>query len=77
MVGLCLVRSAAVRWVVVAALLWASAMVSPCFAADPFAYFDWDVSYTTASPLGVPQRVSFQPRLSLYSLDLMQFRLYI
>ncbi|GJN01175.1 hypothetical protein PR202_ga18420 [Eleusine coracana subsp. coracana] len=26
-------------------------------AADPYAYFDWDVSYITASPLGVPQKV--------------------
>jgi len=26
-------------------------------AADPFAFFDWDVSYITASPLGVPQQV--------------------
>jgi hypothetical protein len=26
-------------------------------AADPFAFFDWVVSYITASPLGVPQQV--------------------
>ena len=26
-------------------------------AADPFAFFDWDVSYITSSPLGVPQQV--------------------
>ncbi|XP_074558739.1 monocopper oxidase-like protein SKU5 [Curcuma longa] len=56
MVGLCLARSAAARRVVVA-LLWATAMLCPCFAEDPFAYFDWDVSYITASPLGVPQQV--------------------
>ena len=27
------------------------------FAGDPFAFFDWTVSYITASPLGVKQRV--------------------
>uniref|UniRef100_A0A804HTP3 Plastocyanin-like domain-containing protein n=1 Tax=Musa acuminata subsp. malaccensis TaxID=214687 RepID=A0A804HTP3_MUSAM len=29
----------------------------PSSAGDPFAYFDWDVSYITASPLGVPRKV--------------------
>jgi hypothetical protein len=24
---------------------------------DPFAFFDWDVSYMTAAPLGVKQKV--------------------
>ncbi|KAM1253776.1 hypothetical protein FF1_041733 [Malus domestica] len=28
-----------------------------CFAADPFVFYDFRVSYITASPLGVPQRV--------------------
>lgn len=28
-------------------------------AADPFAFFDFEVSYITASPLGVPQQVCF------------------
>ncbi|KAK9103192.1 hypothetical protein Sjap_020446 [Stephania japonica] len=28
-----------------------------CFAGDPFVYYDWEVSYITASPLGVPQQV--------------------
>lgn len=28
-------------------------------AADPFAFFDFEVSYITASPLGIPQQVCF------------------
>jgi len=28
-------------------------------AADPFAFYDFEVSYITASPLGVPQQVYF------------------
>lgn len=28
-----------------------------CFAADPYVFYDFKVSYITASPLGVPQRV--------------------
>lgn len=52
-------RVAAARWVAIA-LVWATAMVVPCSAGDPFAYFDWDVSYTTASPLGVPQEVTLR-----------------
>lgn len=28
-------------------------------AADPFAFFNFEVSYITASPLGVPQQVCF------------------
>lgn len=27
------------------------------FAGDPFVFFDWTVSYTTASPFGVKQKV--------------------
>ncbi|KAG6495121.1 hypothetical protein ZIOFF_042912 [Zingiber officinale] len=46
----------AVGWGAVA-LLWATALAVPCFAADPYAYFDWDVTYITASPLGVPQQL--------------------
>ncbi|THU71747.1 hypothetical protein C4D60_Mb04t04740 [Musa balbisiana] len=39
-------------------LLMAAAAAAPlCCANDPTAYFDWDVSYVTASPLGVPQQV--------------------
>lgn len=30
---------------------------SSCYADDPFVYFDFKVSYITASPLGVPQQV--------------------
>ncbi|XP_073001351.1 monocopper oxidase-like protein SKU5 [Typha latifolia] len=33
------------------------ALVCPSLAGDPFAYFDWDVSYITAAPLGVKQQV--------------------
>ncbi|KAK3128159.1 hypothetical protein QOZ80_6BG0457730 [Eleusine coracana subsp. coracana] len=32
-------------------------LAGAALAADPYAYFDWDVSYITASPLGVPQKV--------------------
>ncbi|KAL2227200.1 monocopper oxidase-like protein SKU5 [Sesamum indicum] len=32
-------------------------VVGVCLAADPFAYFDMELSYITASPLGVPQQV--------------------
>ncbi|RWR89270.1 monocopper oxidase-like protein SKU5 [Cinnamomum micranthum f. kanehirae] len=28
-----------------------------CFGGDPFVFYDWDVSYITASPLGVDQQV--------------------
>ncbi|XP_064949015.1 monocopper oxidase-like protein SKU5 [Musa acuminata AAA Group] len=48
---------AAAGWVVAVALVWATALMLPSSAGDPFAYFDWDVSYITASPLGVPQKV--------------------
>lgn len=40
-----------------AALVWASVLIGQCFAGDPFAFFDWNVEYDTASPLGVPQQV--------------------
>ncbi|CAL9057292.1 monocopper oxidase-like protein SKU5 [Musa acuminata AAA Group] len=43
-------------WVAVA-VVCAATLVGPCSAGDPFAYFDFDVSYITASPLGVPQQV--------------------
>ncbi|RRT52433.1 hypothetical protein B296_00050472 [Ensete ventricosum] len=55
-----------VGWV---AVVWAAAFVGPCFAGDPFAYFDFDVSYITASPLGVPQQVTYSRLcLRLFSL---------
>ncbi|KAK8709385.1 hypothetical protein V6N13_060401 [Hibiscus sabdariffa] len=31
---------------------------SLCFAEDPFVTYDFDVSYITASPLGVPQQAT-------------------
>ncbi|GJM91185.1 hypothetical protein PR202_ga07534 [Eleusine coracana subsp. coracana] len=30
----------------------------PALATDPYAFFDWDVSYVTAAPLGVKQQAS-------------------
>lgn len=41
-----------VCWICVGLLL------GKCFGADPFANFELDVSYITASPLGVPQQVN-------------------
>ncbi|KAJ0960236.1 hypothetical protein J5N97_001948 [Dioscorea zingiberensis] len=41
----------------VVALFWVCVLVGPCWAGDPFAYFDWDVSYLTVAPLGVKQQV--------------------
>lgn len=32
-------------------------LFGPAFGGDPFAFFDWDVSYISASPLGAPQQV--------------------
>ena len=40
-----------------APLLAVAFLAAAAQAADPFAFFDWDVSYITASPLGVPQQV--------------------
>lgn len=41
--------------------------VSFCFAADPFVNYNFEVSYITASPLGVPQQVLFLiPQISLF-----------
>lgn len=41
-------------------------LVGFCSAEDPFVNFDLVVTYTTASPLGVPQQVmSFSRSLSL------------
>ncbi|XP_074580726.1 monocopper oxidase-like protein SKU5 [Curcuma longa] len=44
------------RWVFTAALFLAAA-AAVCFAADPQAHFDWNVSYITVAPLGVRQKV--------------------
>ncbi|KAG2677568.1 hypothetical protein I3760_12G103400 [Carya illinoinensis] len=38
-------------------LIYITLFASSCFAADPFANFEFEVSYITASPLGVPQQV--------------------
>ncbi|KAG8092212.1 hypothetical protein GUJ93_ZPchr0012g19636 [Zizania palustris] len=39
------------------AMVVAVAAVWPAQAADPYAFFDWDVGYVTAAPLGVNQQV--------------------
>ncbi|XP_059657474.1 monocopper oxidase-like protein SKU5 [Cornus florida] len=38
-------------------LIYISLFITLCFAADPFVSYDFEVSYITASPLGVPQQV--------------------
>jgi hypothetical protein len=38
-------------------LLAASAAPAPARAGDPYAYYDWEVSYVSAQPLGVKQKV--------------------
>ncbi|KAG6688907.1 hypothetical protein I3842_11G149100 [Carya illinoinensis] len=38
-------------------LIYITLFVSSCFAADPFVSYEFEVSYITASPLGVPQQV--------------------
>lgn len=41
-------------------------LASLCSAADLFVYFDFEVSYITASPLGVPQQVPFSRSLYIF-----------
>ncbi|PUZ38352.1 hypothetical protein GQ55_9G189100 [Panicum hallii var. hallii] len=41
----------------VLALAAALLALRPALATDPYAFFDWDVSYVTAAPLGVKQQV--------------------
>ncbi|KAF6146924.1 hypothetical protein GIB67_036643 [Kingdonia uniflora] len=50
--GLLLLRSLSV-----VCLIYISSFLTLCFAGDPFVYYDWDVSYITAAPLGVKQQV--------------------
>ncbi|KAG8476601.1 hypothetical protein CXB51_033453 [Gossypium anomalum] len=38
-------------------LIHIALLSSSCFATDPFVFYDFEVSYITASPLGVPQQV--------------------
>ncbi|KAE8661817.1 Monocopper oxidase-like protein SKS1 [Hibiscus syriacus] len=38
-------------------LIHIALLLSSCFAEDPFVFYDFEVSYITASPLGVPQQV--------------------
>lgn len=35
----------------------AALLLGLCAAGDPVVYFDWDLSYITAAPLGVKQQV--------------------
>lgn len=44
-------------WALTLLAVWVSAVASSCFAEDPYANFDWDVSFITAAPLGVKQQV--------------------
>ncbi|KAL5225579.1 hypothetical protein ABZP36_012218 [Zizania latifolia] len=44
-------------WRTLAMVVVAVAAVWPAQAADPYAFFDWDVGYVTAAPLGVNQQV--------------------
>ncbi|XP_072995890.1 monocopper oxidase-like protein SKU5 [Typha latifolia] len=47
----------AMAMALVVPFLCVSALFGLSFAGDPFAFFDWDVSYITAAPLGVKQQV--------------------
>jgi hypothetical protein len=38
-------------------LLLLAASAAPARAGDPYAYYDWEVSYVSAQPLGVKQKV--------------------
>ncbi|WRX17094.1 Multicopper oxidase [Theobroma cacao] len=38
-------------------LIHIALLLGLCFAGDPFVFYDFEVSYITASPLGVPQQV--------------------
>jgi hypothetical protein len=38
-------------------LLAAALAPAPARAGDPYAYYDWEVSYVSAQPLGVKQKV--------------------
>ncbi|XP_006661934.1 monocopper oxidase-like protein SKU5 [Oryza brachyantha] len=40
-----------------AAVVLVVAVVRPAAATDPYAFYDWDVGYVTAAPLGVKQQV--------------------
>ncbi|KAF0928824.1 hypothetical protein E2562_010690 [Oryza meyeriana var. granulata] len=40
------------------------AAVRPAVATDPYAFFDWDVGYVTAAPLGVKQQASRRRQFS-------------
>nr|CAD1844452.1 unnamed protein product [Ananas comosus var. bracteatus] len=45
-------------------------LVGPTSAGDPYAYFDWDVSYVSAAPLGVKQQ---HPPISGHARDRSQW----
>lgn len=44
---------------------------SSCFAGDPFVFYDFEVSYITASPLGVSQQVCSFTTLFLSSFTFL------
>lgn len=47
-----------------------------CFGADPFANFELELSYITASPLGVPQQVPFFSFFFLSEYDFFTVIIY-
>lgn len=68
----------AARWssaAAVVAALWAVALVGWCSAEDPYVYYDFDVSYITASPLGVEQQVKAASKMVPFFSDLCLFGL--
>lgn len=54
-------------------LLW---LLNGCFGGDPYVFYDWTISYVTASPLGDKQQVPllsfFLPFIYVY-FSLVQF----
>lgn len=56
-------------------LLLLAAAPAPARAGDPYAYYDWEVSYISAQPLGVKQKVPPVPHsLPSPSLAFLQQR---
>lgn len=56
-------------------LIHIALLLSFCFAEDPFVHFDFEVSYITASPLGVPQQVCSSDLSVFYFLPLVSLDL--
>lgn len=45
-------------------------LLGSCNADDPFVFYDFKVSYITASPLGVPQQVCAQISCSVFPVSI-------